>query len=213
MAMTTLILTHGFGGTSADWNQQVDHLRDAGRIVTWDLPGHGERAGLGGVDWSANHTVAMLAQLVADHEAPVLLGGHSLGAYLTLRCAVAHEFRLAGLVLICSGPGFRDWHRRERWNKSIDELASRMGLPPWVAQIGYLTDSLVIESLNRVNAPSLVIVGELDRADYLAGSNYLATHLAHAEMITIAGARHSPHITHPTETNDAIRRFMRHVSR
>ena len=210
--MTALVLTHGLGSSAAGWRQQVRHLSYFGRIITWDLPGHGERTGMQCADWSADHAVAMLSHLIGNLDPPLVLGGHSLGGYLALRCAISRDVRPAGLVLISSGPGFRDGQKRERWNSELDKLAARLALPPHVAKIGYLTDSLVIDELHQVAMPAVIIAGELDRNEYVSGSRYLAAHLPQAEFVTIAGAGHSPHVTHPIETNHAIRRFVNRVT-
>ena len=49
----------------------------------------------------------MLALLDAEGVEQAVLGGHSLGGYLSLAFHSAHPERVKGLMLLGTGPGFR----------------------------------------------------------------------------------------------------------
>ena len=67
----------------------------------------------------------MLAILddVGAERAVVL--GHSLGGYLSLELAIAHPERTAALVLVDTGPGYRNDAARDGWNEMAERYAAR----------------------------------------------------------------------------------------
>ena len=51
------------------------------------------------------------------------MGGHSLGGYLSLAFHLAHPERVAALVLIDTGPGYRSDDGRQKWNRMAEVIA------------------------------------------------------------------------------------------
>jgi pimeloyl-ACP methyl ester carboxylesterase len=98
-----VVLVHGAGGHHAIWWQQIPHLRDRYRVVALDLPGFGnsadpsrpERDDYDTLDYPAC-ILAVLDDAGIDHAALV---GQSLGSPPSLRLAVSHPERVAGVVL------------------------------------------------------------------------------------------------------------------
>ena len=127
----------------------------------------------------------MAAILDAAGVERAVLGGHSLGGYLSLEFALAHPERVDGLVLVDTGPGFRKDEGRQRWNEMAERYAADLdergldGLPASaeldagvhrsaegiaLAARGILSqrDGHVLEALPTIAAPTLVVVGEND---------------------------------------------------
>jgi pimeloyl-ACP methyl ester carboxylesterase len=102
-----LLLTHGWGGTSAEWNPLRPYLADAPyRVVRWDLPGLGRSEPPADRDFSLD-AMAEDLKLVIDGSVQsgrqLILVGHSIGAMICLTFArrypdVVRE-RVAGMVL------------------------------------------------------------------------------------------------------------------
>jgi pimeloyl-ACP methyl ester carboxylesterase len=208
--MQSLIFTHGFGDSARTWEQQVRKFGRSHDSHVWDLPGHGVRATPTGL-CRVEHAVDELGQLVLTaHPAPVLVG-HSAGGYLTLRLTALHPERVGGLVLVASGPGFRNPAKMADWNAKVDDLARAMRVPPEVAPIAHINDSLVIDSLSRLDMPTLIVVGGLDHAVYRSGAVYLSTHLPHTELVEIPDAGHHVHRTHAATFNAMLAEFAQRV--
>jgi 3-oxoadipate enol-lactonase len=62
--------------------------------------------------------------------------------------------------------------------------------------------------LSTVHAPTLVAVGEHDRADFHAVAQRLAREIDDAELVIIEGAGHLPAIERPAETARLVRGFL-----
>lgn len=100
----TLLLIHGLGSCTADWAPQVAHFRDAYRVVTFDLRGHGRssksREGYS-IERFARDTAGLLDALGTG---PVHVAGISLGGMVAFRLAVDAPQRLKSMAIVNSGP-------------------------------------------------------------------------------------------------------------
>lgn len=206
-ATSGVVCSHGFADDSSTFDLLLAELGDQHRVVTWDLPGHG-CSPVGTRPASRASALAGLQRAMDEAGPdPVTLIGHSLGGYLSLCQAVLGPQRVAGLVLLATGPGFRDPDKRARWNKRIRTLANDRGVPPAAAAIGEQPDSLVLDGLTTLTAPTLIIVGSEDRA-YHRGSALMADVMPDATLLVIGGAGHFPHRTHTAETARAIKAHL-----
>jgi pimeloyl-ACP methyl ester carboxylesterase len=140
--------------------------------------------------------------------------GHSLGGFLSLAFHLAHPERVAGLVLVDTGPGYRKDDARAGWNRMVEgrarefEARGRHGLAHAARGILAQRDGRVIESLPQIRVPTLVIVGEKDET-FLAGSHYMAEKIPGAKLEVIEGAGHSPQETHSSEVLRVMDAFLR----
>ena len=200
-------MTHGYGESSQGWQRQREGLGDALDIVTWDLPGHGMQPMPDGLAVDMDTLTAGLHEIACTAPSPPLLIGHSVGGYLSLRYALTSPVPLLGLILISTGPGFRSPSRMEEWNRRIDYVTRRLQMPVRAGQSIYMKDSVVIDRLDSLLVPTLVIMGARDRDFYRAGSRYVAEHAPRATLLEVADAHHNPHQTHPAEVNRAISAF------
>lgn len=103
-----IVLLHGLTAT----RRYVVHgskvlPREGFRVVSYDARGHGES---GPAPEGAGHTFPeMVGDLVAvldsvEHDRPVVLAGHSMGAHTAVAYALERPERIAGLVL--AGPAY-----------------------------------------------------------------------------------------------------------
>ena len=122
-----LILSHGFSSTSAMWQGQIEALSKQHKLVLWDMRGHGEsdypedpKA------YSEALTVGDIAALLDEVGAKrAIVGGLSLGGYMSLAFYRAHPERVAALLIIDTGPGFKKDDARDAWNKRALGTAER----------------------------------------------------------------------------------------
>jgi pimeloyl-ACP methyl ester carboxylesterase len=95
-----LVFVHGFAGSHADWQPQLDELAARHTVVACDLRGHGASPG-DPADCSIETYGADIAALLAELDLRgAILVGHSLGCRVVLQAALGHGERVAGLVLI-----------------------------------------------------------------------------------------------------------------
>src|ERR1700736_5468800 len=122
-----LLLTHGFSLTSAMWQGQIEALSKQHKLVLWDMRGHGQsdypedpKA------YSEALTVGDIAALLDEVGATrAIVGGLSLGGYMSLAFYRAHPERVSALLIIDTGPGFKKDDAREAWNKRAGETGDR----------------------------------------------------------------------------------------
>jgi pimeloyl-ACP methyl ester carboxylesterase len=228
-----LILTHGYSSTSAVWQGQVAALSKHFKLVLWDMRGHGQS------DYPEDQAAYSEAATVGDIEALLdevgarraIVGGLSLGGYMSLAFYRAHPERVAALLIIDTGPGFKKDEAREAWNKRALETAARFereglavlksgsrerssvshrdatGLA--LAARGMLTqrDAGVIEGLPAIKVPSLIVVGA-DDTPFLAASDYMAAKIPGARKVVIPAAGHAVNIDQPLAFIDAVLPFL-----
>jgi pimeloyl-ACP methyl ester carboxylesterase len=228
-----LILTHGYSSTSAMWQEQIASLSKRHKLVLWDMRGHGQSDYPGDpAAYSEVLTVGDIAALLdAVGARTAIVGGLSLGGYMSLAFYRAHPERVSALLIIDTGPGFKKDDAREAWNKRALDTAARLdreGLavlksatPERAVAIhrdaaglahaarGMLTqrDARVIEVLPEIKVPSLVVVGA-DDTPFLAASDYMAAKIPGAKKVVIPSAGHAVNIDQPQAFLDAVLPFL-----
>jgi pimeloyl-ACP methyl ester carboxylesterase len=96
-----IVLLHGNGGSSRDWNGVIPALATRNRVLAPDLPGYGESA------QADNSSPTELARRVRTFMVTVgaetaVLVGHSMGGLVALHLALAHPAEVSKLVLVDS---------------------------------------------------------------------------------------------------------------
>ncbi|WP_291688747.1 alpha/beta fold hydrolase [Bradyrhizobium sp.] len=228
-----LLLTHGYSSTSAMWKGQIEALSRHHKLVLWDMRGHGKSDYPDDpATYSEALTVADMAALLdAVGAETAIVGGLSLGGYMSLAFHRAHPDRVRALLIIDTGPGFKKDEAREAWNKRALETGDRFdreglavlrsgsrerstvshrdasGLAR--AARGMLTqrDARVIESLPGIRVPSLVVVGA-DDTPFLAAADYMAAKIPGATKVVIPAAGHAVNIDQPQAFIDAVLPFL-----
>lgn len=97
-----IVLIHGFLGSHEIWSDFVKKLSKSYRIITIDLPGHGQTPALG-----YYHSMELLAQSIKSvlNKAGVrryVVVGHSMGGYASLAFAELYPENVSGLCLFHS---------------------------------------------------------------------------------------------------------------
>ena len=226
-----LLLTHGYGASTVMWGSNLEALTTMRQVITWDVRGHGTTVcGSGPANYSHELCVAdMAAILDACGADRAVIGGLSLGGYLSLSCYLAHPDRVEALLLFDTGPGYKDLRHRERWNAFAESTAQALerdgaaALPGGpetrgalqdpnglaMAARGILTqhDATVIDSLPLISVPTMVLVGELD-TPFLGAADYMVNHVPGAVRCVIQGAGHVPNIDQPFQFNRAVKAFL-----
>jgi pimeloyl-ACP methyl ester carboxylesterase len=206
-----IVFIHGLGMSGRTWQPCTELLADRFTTVAVDLPGHGASP-CPDDDPSAFTRDAALADLddvLASLLAPAVLVGHSLGGYLALAHAATRPSVAKGIVVLNTGPGFRDPEKRNGWNDRSRRNAHRFGVPERVAELNLQHDSVVMDRVGEISVPTLVLAGGDDRPDYASAGEYLTRKMPDASLIVLDGGGHSMHEdTHVAEVAAIIADFM-----
>lgn len=205
----SLVLTHGVGSSLETWAAQVPVLSQHYTVIRWDLRGHGNSERPQAPDcYSRDLALNDLQSIVESHNngEQTVLVGHSLGGYLSMALAITQPQLVKSLILIATGPGFRDPQARDKWNAGMEKMAESFDLPSYVTGIAAQPDALVMDRLEEIKVPTLLIVGGRDKR-YHGGCAYLERKLG-ATLVMIEGAGHMVHETHAQEVNQAIEAFL-----
>lgn len=232
-----ILLSHGFSATTQMWEGQIARFKDRYRFIAWDMRGHGRSDSP--EDQSLYTEAATIDDMVAVLKAcgvsKAILAGFSIGGYWSLAFNLLHPEMVEALMLIDTGPGYRNPKGREQWNEHAYERAvgyetrglaalgdsaevriakhtSAAGLAK--AARGMLTqhDSRVIESLESIKVPTLVVVGAND-TPFLNGSDYMAAKIPGAAKVIIDNAGHPSNIEQPEAFNQAFGSFLEGIRR
>ncbi len=204
-AKSPIVFTHGWLDDHTAWDGVRHEIADRSTYA-WDLRGHGGSDAPPPGEYGRDRALADLGSIVARLDPPVVLAGHSLGGYLSLAFTLLHPDAVAGLVLIASGPGFRNAEARQQWNKAVEDAAAKVDIPPGSEEISAHIDSWVIDELATITAPSVVVVGERDKR-FQASMRVFEAKLNVVHAVVVPGAGHSVHRTHPEAVAAAIRQL------
>ena len=206
---TPIVFLHGMGTSAASWAAVAGLLADRFTTVAVDLLGHGASPVPDDpAEYRRDAVLADLDDVLATLPEPPVLVGHSLGGYLALAYAATRPGALRGLVVLATGPGYRDDAKREAWNERSRRNAHRFGVPLQVTDLNLQDDSLVMDRLAAIDVPLLALAGSADRPEYAGSGEYLARKMPAARFESIDGGEHSMHeSTHASEIATLIADF------
>src|SRR2546422_4445643 len=93
----TLVFIHGWGCDRSYWRNQAQHFSTQYRVVTIDLPGHGESANLVG-EWTVSTLAKQVCSLVKRLQLDaVIFVGHSTAEGIILAAAASMPERVLGI--------------------------------------------------------------------------------------------------------------------
>jgi pimeloyl-ACP methyl ester carboxylesterase len=227
-----VLLSHGYSATCRMWDGQIAALQDRYQLIVWDMRGHGQSDYPRDPGAYSEHATVedMAAILRACAHQRAVIGGLSLGGYMSLAFHRLHPAMTRALMIFDTGPGFRNADSREAWNQRArqraDDLDARglaaLGSSDEVrmsqhrdasglagAARGMLTqrDDSVIASLETIAVPSLVLVGSND-TNFLAATDYMARKIPGARKVVIEGAGHAANLHQPAAFNGAVESFL-----
>jgi len=226
-----LVFLHGAGNSSLSFYYQLRHFRNSKAI---DLPGHPDGVPCdsieGYVEWVRGF-------VKARRYKDVVLCGHSMGGAIAQMYALRYPEEIKGLILIGTGaklkvdPDYIDELLKsdDSMNEWVDSQKGFFsGVEPDLyqllvqraAQIGPdvgLNDLLCCDNFNmlseisRVNLPTEIIAGSMDKLTPVWFSNYLATNILNSEEYVVQGGDHFLQLHHHKEVNDRIEKFVQRL--
>lgn len=228
----TILLSHGYSSTARMWDGQIAALKDRYQVVVWDMRGHGESdypadQSLYSETLTVGDMKALLDQVGADKA---IIAGLSLGGYMSLAFTASHPERVRALMLFDTGPGFKRDEARAKWNETAQQRAANLeakglaalnssdevkltrhrdasGLARAARGMLAQDNDRVIQSLDKVAVPALVLVGAND-TNFLAATDYMAAKIKQAIKVVVADAGHASNLHQPVLFNRAVEAFL-----
>ena len=230
-----ILLSHGYSATLEMWRGQIAPLSQRHQLILWDMRGHGQTDSPGDPSaYSEDATVEDMAALLDNAKAGAdraIVGGLSLGGYMSLAFHLRYPQRVRALLLFDTGPGFKNDEARAAWNRRAEETAntfetqglaslqsrsremamsthrSAAGLARAARGMLAQRDASVIKSLPDIKVPTLIIVGA-DDAPFLAPTDYMAAKIPNARKVVIPHAGHASNLDQPEMFNQAVLEFL-----
>jgi pimeloyl-ACP methyl ester carboxylesterase len=205
-----IVFLHGLGTSADSWANLMAILGDRHRVVAIDLLGHGfSPVPDDPAEYTRDRALDDIDEVLADLGEPAVLVGHSLGGYLALAHAATRHGVAKAIVVINTGPGFRDAEKRQAWNDRSIRNAHRFPVPVQATNLNLQHDSVVMDRLAEMDVPTLVLAGDLDRAEFTASGQYLERKMPHATFELVVGGEHSMHEdSHSDEVAALIEAFI-----
>lgn len=229
--MKKLILIHGSGNTGEVWHYQIQHFPEAEAI---NLPGH---LSPGEPCTSVEDYVAWLHGYILEqgYSAPVL-AGHSLGGAIVQMYALKHPQDIKAIILVGTGARLRvapqylsaiqdgienpsvwvqnfvepqyshiDPELREKLIAETVKVGAKVQLNDYLC-----CDKFdIMEKVDQIEVPTLVLCGSEDVMTLPKYSSYLAAKIKKANLAVIDGGTHYVLVEKPEAVNQAIEQFLR----
>jgi pimeloyl-ACP methyl ester carboxylesterase len=229
----SIIFVHGSGAYGDIWRYQTDYFPDSHAV---NLPGHPHGQTLNSVeectDWLRKY-------IEGRGNKDVVMAGHSLGGAITLMYALRYPQELKGIIVISSGVRLRVHPRYlapceeaikgnpQEWYHLIEEIyrltpddykkeivEKQKAIGPAVMLNDFLCcDKFdIMDKVQQIKLPALIICGELDAMTPVKYANYLGAKIAGSRVVIIPQATHLALAEKPEAANKAIEDFVKGIS-
>lgn len=232
----TVILVHGWTCDATAWRSQVPELAKDYRVITLDLPGHGQsgspRVGRLSMDLFARAVEAVRREAKADR---VVLAGHSMGTPVIIQYARLYPQHTVALVFV-DGSIRLPQNARSGLLSSAKRFAGPEGLKAREAMIRGMFSSSTTEEMQKhilsmmLSAPAATAAGAmealLDPANskedvftqpvlgiYAEGSGaadreHIKARFPNLDYVTMPGTGHFLMLEKPQEFNRLLKSFL-----
>ena len=217
-----LIFIPSSGAGAENWLLQTQHFPDSEAI---SLPGHPDGEPLNSI---AEYAGWLHHYIHRRGYKDVVLTGHSFGSGIALLYALKYGRELKGLILIGAGAKLRvapDYFAAVKgmigdevaWRKFIEstplpdprleiarEVKTRIGPAVLLNDLLCCDKFDVMEQMQNIKVPALIIVGTEDVMTPVKYARYLANKITGSKLVVINGATHAVAMEKPDEVNRVI---------
>lgn len=233
----SLVFIHGVGGNWTSWYHQREYFSRDFDVLIMELPGHGAAPGKGAQE-VRSYALWIKGALDELKIANPFVIGHSMGGVITMDLAMRFPAFPKGLVLASTGARLRVLPRildgiKEDFPQAVKficELSFAKNAPEEMMQLAVaemmknspqvlLGDFSacdrfdIIEEVQAIGNPTLVICGDQDILTPVKHSRYLTDKIAGSRLEIIEGAGHMVMLERPEEFNKKLEAFFRSVGK
>ena len=231
-----LVLLHGAGDQAGTWNKVAPELKRHFQLLIPDLAGHGESDPAAGV-LSLGTLLTALEQVldaIPWRDAPLVLAGNSLGAWMAMLYAQKYPQRVTRVILIDGGPirsaseiGIMPKDREEarraldavldpstprRPNFVLDDLVRVSNTGPISRLLAAgeedMSKYLLDDKLANFPLPVDLIWGASDRLVPLDYAKKLQSQLPHCTLTVIERCGHAPQFERPQKLTQVLLQIL-----
>jgi pimeloyl-ACP methyl ester carboxylesterase len=233
-----VVLVHGAGGTHLYWPPEIRRLRGYSMYAV-DLPGHGKSAAIDGQQTIADYARCLLQWLESIQLHRAVFVGHSMGGAIALALALHHPEHVIGLGLVGAGARLRVLPEilnyaadSTTFYKATDQLVNcsfSPSAPPRLVELAskrmestrqsvLYGDLLacdrfdVMDCLESIQLPTLVICGADDQMTPVRYAQYLAAAISRAQLSVIPNAGHMVMLEQPHLVAESLQSFLKLIS-
>lgn len=225
-----VVLLHPGIADSTIWDAVLPALAAQYRVIRYDVQGYGRSPDATTEYVLLDNLVAVLDHF----ELPrVALVGCSMGGGTAVDLALADPGRVAAMVLLCPGISGYPWPDEPELEAELDALAeagdvdglAEVGLRMWVgagadeaaralmrgAVRAWLNEEEyqragppAFDRLDEVAVPTVIVVGDLDRAALIDSNEEAARRIPGARLVRVPGGDHLLALRHPGLVSDTV---------
>ncbi len=224
----TVVLIHGFAGSSAWWYPQIPSLARQHRVVAIEMRGHG-RSSRPRNGYAISQMVDDIAVALRELgvSGPVVMVGHSVGGFVVTDFALRYPDQVSRLVLIATPVTVRprSLPLYARISMACPDFLLRVAQPlyemdPKGRGTAYLLgikrlyqDDLAQwngeDKFPHLSQPTLVIAGDRDYAFPERYYTRVAELIPQAEWVSVGVSKHQVPLERPRAVLRAVERFLR----
>jgi len=225
-----LIFIHGSGTYGGIWRYQTDYFPASDAL---NLPGHLQGQTLNSVEEYAD----WLRECIRENGyKDVVLAGHSFGGAITLMYALKYPQELKGIIIIGSGAKLRvhpryltpleeaikgnlpKWYQvlegmhrltPEDYKREVIEKEKAIGPAVMLNDFLCCDKFDIMDKVQEIKLPALIICGELDVMTPVKYANYLGSKLTNSQVVIIPQATHLAFAEKSEAVNKAIEDFVK----
>ncbi|OGF68108.1 MAG: hypothetical protein A2Y62_05595 [Candidatus Fischerbacteria bacterium RBG_13_37_8] len=230
-----MIFIHGAGGDHRVWVYQAEYFRKEYGIYSLDLPGHGFSKGTGSVTIEEYaHFVKQFLTVLGLKQS--ILVGHSMGGAIVQTVALDPIPHLKGIILVGTGAklrvsplflekfknineesaslfckySFAENVQPELLDKAIEMI---MNTPATIFYNDFVAcDNFdVLNEVNRISLPALIIGAAQDQMTPLKYSQYLQQQICNSQFAIIENAGHMMMMENPSQFNQVIEAWLKAI--
>lgn len=205
-----VLLLHGGGNDWHEWQQNLPVLASHFRIYALDLPGFGMSEAPDfpvSLNWYVEFLKSYCDKLGLIRFDMI---AHSMGALLAIIFAVNYSYYLNKLVLIdASGMGklSKKGHFLVNFFRILDHLLKKRRGPRYIS--GSVDDWLVINQLNKIKSPVLLIWGQKDLYLPVEHAQVARSLIPDCQLYIFPDCGHAPQRENPAEFNRLVLEFLK----
>lgn len=228
-----VILLHGAGGTHLSWPYEIRRLAGY-HVFALDLPGHGKSVGRGQQS-IGGYAGTIKAWMDSLHLHRAVFIGHSMGSAIALILALDYPDQVIGFGVLGGAPRLRvandvleNCASSTTFHNAVEMIVARSFASQAPQRLVELAGERMLETrpsvlngdmlacdlfdeterISNIQQPALVLCGVEDQMTPMRQSQFLATALGKAKLVTIPGAGHMVMLEKPVEVAAHIRAFL-----
>lgn len=188
-----LIVLAGHGDDALAWKATREALRSQIPVVF---------AGPFAEPTPIDAAARLAAWLVSEQVGPIYLGGHDFGGVIALAFAAAYPDRLLGLILVDTSPEPYVLAQENEPDSSTAIVQAQAEAP---------RSPDLLDRLEFITTPTLVVAGEADAPFFQRGAELLHGWLPFSRLVRIANAAHRPHLENLEAFAAELAAFLREM--